>query len=77
MNKSAADARSSARSVSIGTPKGKFPRGFDAIANMNQQQFVAEPPANMNLKTHTLAPTTIMDLPSPVNSAVSPSMSNT
>ena len=31
-----------------------------------------EPPEDMNLRTHTNAPTTIADLPSPVNVPVSP-----
>ena len=34
-----------------------------------------EPPEDMNLRTHTNAPTTVVDLPSPVNVPMSPTQS--
>ena len=36
---------------------------------MTYQQFICDPPGEMNLRAHTLAPTTITDLPSPVNTS--------
>ena len=47
-------------------------KGFESISNMTQQKYIASPPSGMNLKTHTLAPTTVIDLPSPVNAINSP-----
>lgn len=47
------------------TPTGL--KGFEMISNMTNQKFIADPPGQMNLRTHTNAPTTIIDLPSPVN----------
>ena len=49
------------------TPNGL--KGFEMISNMTNQKFIADPPGGMNLRTHTNAPTTIIDLPSPVNAS--------
>ena len=51
------------------TPHGKAPKGLEMISNMTHQQFIQDPPGEMNLRAHTLAPTTIPDLPSPVNTS--------
>ena len=45
----------------------KHPKGLEMISNMTNQHLIIDPPGDMNLRTHTLAPSTIIDLPSPVN----------